>query len=50
MPEASRKPRSTCASPARRTDTYDLVSVALFAGGGLLLSLVVVLIRMNGLL
>jgi hypothetical protein len=50
MPEASRKPRSTSASPARRTDTYDLVSVALFAGGGLLLSLVVVLIRMNGLL
>jgi hypothetical protein len=51
MPDAFQKPRSTSASsPARRTDTHDLVSVALFAGAGLLVSLVVVLIRMNGLL
>jgi hypothetical protein len=48
MPKAFQKPRSTFApSMSRRSDTYDLVSVALFAGAGLLISLVVVLIRMN---
>ena len=51
MPEAFEKPRPTSApSVTERTDSYELVSVALFAGAGLLASLVIVLIRMNGLL
>ncbi|MBR1124991.1 hypothetical protein JQ628_25955 [Bradyrhizobium lablabi] len=51
MPKASRKQRSTPASSvSRRPDSYELVSVALFGGAGLLVSLVIVLIRMNGLL
>jgi hypothetical protein len=50
MPEAFEKPRPASTSPAaRRTDSYELVSVALFAGIGLLASLVIVLMRMNGL-
>jgi hypothetical protein len=43
MPKAVRISPSIASSTSQRSDTYELVSVALFAGGGLLISLVVVI-------
>jgi hypothetical protein len=50
MPKAFHiRPSTPALSNARRSDVYELVSVALFAGAGLLASLVVVLMSMNGM-
>jgi hypothetical protein len=36
-------------TPAEKSDADELASIALFCGGGLLISLLVVLVRMYGL-
>lgn len=49
MPKAARiSPSISVSSISQRTDTYDLISVALFSGIGLLVSLVVVLAGVKG--
>jgi hypothetical protein len=43
MPKAARISPSIASSTSQRSDTYELVSVALFSGVGLLISLVAVI-------
>jgi len=48
MPKAVRISPSIASSTSQRSDTYELISVALFSGVGLLISLVAVIAGVQG--